>query len=313
MENSNATIRRWEDMELDILVKIFMSFDIYELTSGVSRVCSSWRLACCDPILWKTLDLGLLRSNFIKIPSPPYVWVDAPSDKRLMQLLKIALGLSRGSTTSLIFHFNLYLRDEHLIYAAERYFTTYGKRCPQLKRLVLPAWNRITKVRICDAVSKWENLESLTMPSIGTPGYIMEKIGACCKNFTQLKVMGPCDVSFATAIANHIPNLKVLSLRCSMLHKEALVIILEQLQQLEVLNISHCLLVEVPPLPASKKVFRELDLTIIEKSLRLKQFFTCQDDLCLLCQLTIADDGLLRWYKYEESLWRADEISSLAH
>ncbi|OVA11867.1 hypothetical protein BVC80_1645g8 [Macleaya cordata] len=305
MEESNSTVRRWEDMEIDILVKIFKSFDIIELTSGISRVCSSWRLACCDPILWKTIDLGLLRSNFIKVPTPPYVWVDDRSDKKLMRVLKIALGLSRGNVTCLIFHFNLYPRDDHLLYAAER--------CPRLKRLVLPAWNRITKAGICKAVNQWEELESLTMPSIAYPPYIMEVIGANCKNFSQLKIMGPCDTLFASTLAAFLPKLKVLSLRCSILCKEVLVLILDCLEHLEVLNISHCLLIEVPAPPAPRKILRELDQSILEKASKLREFFTCQDESCILCERTINDEGLLRWYKYEEGLWRTDEVSSLAH
>ncbi|XP_010255462.1 PREDICTED: F-box/LRR-repeat protein At3g48880 isoform X1 [Nelumbo nucifera] len=305
MEDGESTERRWEDMEIDIMVKIFKSFNIIELTSGISRVCSSWRLACCDPQLWRTLDLGLLKSNFIKIPSSPYVWVSDSSDKKLMQILKVALGLSGGIVTCLIFHFNLYLKDDHLIYTAER--------CPRLKRLVLPAWNRVTKIGICKAVRMWKELESLTMPSIGYPPYIMKEISESCKNFTELKIMGTCDTLFASSIVSFLPKLKVLSLRCSMLYKEALILILDCLEHLEVLNISHCLLIEVPPPPSPKVVLGELDETIKEKASRLREFITCQEDSCIMCQRTINDEGLMRWYKYEEGLWRMDEVRSLAH
>lgn len=291
-------------MEIDVLVRIFKSFNIIELTAGISRVCSSWRLACCDPVLWRTLDLRMLQSHFIQIPSAPYVWVGEKSDQTFMRVLKIALGLSRGSVTVLMFHFNTYPNDSQLIYAAER--------CPRLKRLVLPAWNRITKVAICKAVNQWEELESLTMPTIANPPYIMEAIGANCKNFSQLKVMGPCNILFASSIVTFLPKLRVLSLRCVKLHKEALVHLLESLEHLEVLNISHCLLVEAPPSPASVKVFRELDDSILEKASRLREFLTCQDNSCTLCARTIKDDGMLRWYKYEEGLWCTDEVSSFA-
>ncbi|XP_043698105.1 F-box/LRR-repeat protein At3g48880-like [Telopea speciosissima] len=304
MIEDDSSERRWEEMEIDILVRIFKTFNIIELTSGISRVCSTWRLACSDPMLWKTLDLGLLRSNYIKIPAAPFVWVSDSSDKRLMRLLKVALGLSRGSLTCLIFHFHLYLKDEHLIYTAER--------CPRLKRLVLPAWNRITKGGICKAVRIWEDLESLTMPSIAYPPYIMEEIGKSCKNFTELKLMGSCDVLFASTLATWLPKLKVLSLRCSMLTMEALILILDSLMDLEVLNISHCLLLEVPEPPAPKRVLRELDETVIEKASRLREFYTCQEDSCLMCQRMKDDEGIIRWYKYEEWSWRMDEVSCLS-
>jgi len=123
MEESGAAIRKWEDLDTDILVKIFQTFDIFELTSRIAHVCSAWRMACCDPLLWKTLDLSALDSNFIRIPHEPYVYVHGQSDKEVTQLLKIALNLSQGSIQTLIFRFNLYLSDEQLTYTAERYLS----------------------------------------------------------------------------------------------------------------------------------------------------------------------------------------------
>ncbi|XP_062120444.1 F-box/LRR-repeat protein At3g48880 [Humulus lupulus] len=305
MEENYSASRRWEDLDTDILVKIFQSFDIFELTKGIAHVCSAWRLACCDPLLWKTLDLSMLKSNFIKIPLEPYVYVDGRSDKILTRVLKISLSLSRGSILTLIFHFNLYVSDEQLTYTAER--------CPKLKRLVLPAWNRIKKTGICKAIRSWTDLESLTMPSIANPPYFMEEISSNCKNFSELKIMGPCDMLCASTLVRCLPKLKVLSLRCSMLNKDALIMILDGLQHLEVLNISHCLLIEVPPPPAAKRIVKELDHLILEKASRLREFLTCmEEDTCLMCQRTKSDEGLMRWYKYEEGLWKADEVSSLA-
>ncbi|KAA8539907.1 hypothetical protein F0562_026599 [Nyssa sinensis] len=303
MEYSCSVVRRWEDLNNDILVKIFQSFDIFELTSGIAQVCSSWRFACCDPLLWKTLDLSMLKPNFIKIPSEPYVYVNGRSDITLTRILKISLNLSRGNILTLIFHFNLYISDDQLTYTAER--------CPRLKRLVMPAWNRIKKTGICKAIRLWEDLESLTMPSIKNPPYLLEEIAKNCKNFAELKIMGPCDIFFASTLAEFLPNLKVLSLRCSMLLKGALIIILDGLQHLQVLNISHCLLVEVLPPPAPKKILKELDESILERASRLRQFLTCMDDSCIMCQRTRNDEGLMRWYKYE-GMWKADEVRSLA-
>ncbi|XP_050221593.1 F-box/LRR-repeat protein At3g48880 isoform X2 [Mercurialis annua] len=304
MEEGGSMVRKWEDLDTDILVKIFQSFNIFELTSGIAHVCSSWRLACCDPLLWKTLDLSMLKSNFIKIPLEPYVYVDGRSDTTLTRVLKTSLNLSQGNITSLIFHFNLYVSDDQLTYTAER--------CPRLKRLVLPAWNRIKKTGICKAIRMWRNLESLTMPSIANPPYLIEEIANNCRNFTELKVMGPFEIFFASTLATYLPKLRVLSLRCSMLIKDALILILDSLQSLEVLNISHCLLIEVPTPPAPKRIIRELDQSILQKASRLREFLTCMDDSCTMCQRTKSDEGLMRWYKYEEGMWKRDEVSSLA-
>lgn len=305
MEDTMSTRRRWEDMELDVLVKIFLSFNIVELTSGVSRVCSSWRLACCDPILWKTIDFTVLQSKFIKIPSPPYVWVAGSFDRTFTRTLKVAFSLSRGIVHCLIFHSDLYMNDNQLAYVAER--------TPHLKRLVLPAWNRITKGGICKAVRNWPELESLTMPSIKDPGYILEEIAINCNNFSQLKIMGTFDIAFARNIYIFIPKLKVLSLRCSPLYREAVDLILDNLECLEVLNISHCLFVEKLqyPLPP-RRLSKEIHEDTVKKASRLSDFFTCQEKPCVLCKLMIIDDGYIRWYKCEEGMWRKDEVSSLA-
>ena len=120
MKEGYSAKNKWEDMDTDIMVMILQSFDIFQLTSGIAHVCRIWRLACCDPLLWKTLDLSILKSNFIKIPLEPYVYIDGRSDKTLTRVLNISLNLSKGNITSLIFHFNLYVSDEQLTYTAER-------------------------------------------------------------------------------------------------------------------------------------------------------------------------------------------------
>lgn len=150
------------------------------------------------------------------------------------------------------------------------------------------------------------------MPRIANPPYLMEQISKNCKNFNKLKIMGHFDVFFASTLAKYLPKLKVLSLRCSAVYKDALITILDSLQHLEVLNISHCIFIEVLPPPASKKVVRELDESIRNRASHLREFLTCTDDSCIMCQRTRNDDGLMRWYKYEEGLWKADEVSSLA-
>ncbi|XP_072989328.1 F-box/LRR-repeat protein At3g48880-like [Typha latifolia] len=303
MEDNKSIVRRWEDMGMDVLVKILKDLNMVELAS-VSQVCRQWRLACSNPFLWRTLDLGLLRSNFIQTPDvPPYIYVDDRSDRRLTQILKVAMALSCGSVTCMIFHFNLYMKDEHLNYIAER--------SPHLKRLVMPGWNRITKNGMSRAIRRWEELESMTMPTIAHPPYIMDEISRSCKNFSQLKIMGTFDVNFASAIATSLPKLKVLSLRCSRITKEALLLLLNCMDNLEVLNISHCLLLESLPNPRLKKIIRELDRTILEKASRFREFFHCQRSSCVACQRMDADEGLMRWYRYEDWFWRQDEVSSL--
>ncbi|GMP70194.1 hypothetical protein CsSME_00029144 [Camellia sinensis var. sinensis] len=121
MEDHASIVRNWEDMNTDILLKLFQSFDIFELTSAIPHVCSMWRMVASDPVLWGTLDLSMLKSNFIKTTQEPYIYVESRSCQTLTRVLKIALNLSRGNILTLIFRYDLYVRDDQLTYTAERY------------------------------------------------------------------------------------------------------------------------------------------------------------------------------------------------
>ncbi|KAL3521520.1 hypothetical protein ACH5RR_019669 [Cinchona calisaya] len=111
----------------------------------------------------------------------------------------------------------------------------------------------------------------------------MEEIAKNCKRLSALKIMGPCDILFASTLAAFLPNLKVLSIRCSILVGDALIILLDGLQQLEVLNISHCLLIEVPPPPAPKKVLNQIGGSILQKASSLPNFITCMNQSRVMC------------------------------
>ena len=151
------------------------------------------------------------------------------------------------------------------------------------------------------------------MPAIENTPYFLDEIATNCKNFSELKIMGPCNIFFASTLATYFPKLRVLSLRCSILYRDVLIFILDSLEHLEVLNISHCILMEglLPP-PQCKKIINEIDSTIRQKASRLREFITCMDDSCIMCQRTRADEGIVRWYKYEEGFWKVDEVKSLA-
>ncbi|WMV20463.1 hypothetical protein MTR67_013848 [Solanum verrucosum] len=58
MEGGDFPVRRWEDLDNDILVKILQFFDLFELSAGLAHVCNVWRLARCDQLLWETLNLS---------------------------------------------------------------------------------------------------------------------------------------------------------------------------------------------------------------------------------------------------------------
>ncbi|PRQ60067.1 putative leucine-rich repeat domain, L domain-containing protein [Rosa chinensis] len=114
-----------------------------------------------------------------------------------------------------------------------------------------------------------------------------------------------------------LPKLRVLSLRCSNVLQEHLIAILDSLHDLEILNISHCLLMEtLPPLPdrpPRRRVLTQIDPLILDKASRLKKFITCMRFFsCIMCQRARKDKGYMRWYRNEPGLWKEDEVNSLA-
>jgi len=185
-------------------------------------------------------------------------------------------------------------------------------RCPLLRRLVFVSWNRINKVVMRKAIMGWKDLESMTMPTIEYPNYIFQEISRSCKKFRELKVMGRLNMQFASSLTINLPNLRVLSIRCSGLVKEALILILDSLQYLEVLNISHSCFVE--PVPDSEEGYRfisDIETDIIsKKASKLREFHTCMKESCIMCHRTRVDCGLPRWFRYEEGIWKHDEVSS---
>ncbi|KAH0689399.1 hypothetical protein KY289_016757 [Solanum tuberosum] len=111
MEKGDSPVRKWEDLDINIWVKILQAFDLFQLISVTPQVCRAWQLACSDQHLWKMLDLSILQPNVIRISRKPYVYVYSPSQEKLTRLLNICLNLSRGNIQTLIFHHNLYVND----------------------------------------------------------------------------------------------------------------------------------------------------------------------------------------------------------
>uniref|UniRef100_A0A7N0VIG2 Uncharacterized protein n=1 Tax=Kalanchoe fedtschenkoi TaxID=63787 RepID=A0A7N0VIG2_KALFE len=105
---------------------------------------------------------------------------------------------------------------------------------------------------------------------------------------------------------------KCLSLRCSIIFKNALIAILEGLQHLEVLNISHSMILESDSLAFDPTRVVRLDKSTLEMGARVPRFITCEERDCVMCERVRYDEGLVRWYKYEKGLWKVDEVPSLA-
>lgn len=115
---------------------------------------------------------------------------------------------------------------------------------------------------ICRVIHIWEDLESPTVPGIENSAYVLE-----LQKFYRVQDYDPLLRSISYIV----------------LSKPALIIILVGFKELEVLNISHCLIIEDPP-PAPMKVLTKLDELILEKAFRLHKFLTCMSDSCIISQ-----------------------------
>ena len=164
------------------------------------------------------------------------------------------------------------------------------------------------------ALKNLPELESLTIP-YHFPAQIMEVIGKHCNKLSEMKLMCTFHEDYAEAVAAYIPNLKVLSLRCSEVSRGALLHILKEMKHLLVLNVSHSYIVDRYPTPDRRiVVLRELDQQVLEAASRLERFIYCRSRLyCNTCRLQLSLNGVLMWCRYEEGVWRKDEVSSLAH
>ncbi|PRQ17771.1 putative F-box domain, leucine-rich repeat domain, L domain-containing protein [Rosa chinensis] len=98
------------------------------------------------------------------------------------------------------------------------------------------------------ALKNWPQLESLTIPCDFLVE-IMEVIGKHCNKSAEMKLMCDFYEEYAEAVAAYIPNLKVLSLRCAEVSRGAVLHILNQMNHLQVLNLSHSYIVDHAPTP----------------------------------------------------------------
>lgn len=162
----------------------------------------------------------------------------------------------------------------------------------------------------------WGGLESLAIPWFCSRMEHMEVIGTHCKSLFELKIDCQFDPNLACALTKNFRKLKVVSLRCKTVHNEALIHILDNSENLDVLNISHCLFIQFEiGSETSFTLYHEPVQSIIEKGSRLKQFLSCQTKSCDTCKSAPSVEGVSRsmWYELEQRYWREDEVSSLAH
>ncbi|KAG7539108.1 F-box-like domain superfamily [Arabidopsis suecica] len=278
MEIKSEQDPKWENLSGDILGVIFGKLEMMDVTMGASRVCTSWFLAAQNSTLWNTinlvvshensffynprvdpLDLGMDirkrdRQNALNIglyfsPYAPQYRQIKEGQNNLRNLLIEITKLSCTAPRNLFFNLYSYIQDKELVLAAER--------MPNVEKLVLPMWSSLSENSFRFAFSQWKNLRTLVIIKnpLNTGTLELQAVGENCTNLTNLKFVGLLDEHLADQIVLHLQSLKILSLRCSFLYRRGLSrLLLNGLKNLEILNLSHSIVVDTFP----KLHFRKL-------------------------------------------------------
>ncbi|KAL2971224.1 hypothetical protein AAZX31_15G183200 [Glycine max] len=249
----------------EILITIFMSVNIVHLAVA-SLVCKMWNTACRDPSLWGKIDLSTLNNSyFFNIPNNQPGAYKRTSGK-ITQFLKYVLSLSNGNTNCLVFNYNVYMH-------------VFLCRTPNLKQLVLPRKGDFSRKAVHMAMKSWGGLESINISSGVPTDYIFPAIHEYCKSVNGIKFHCEFEEKHAEALIESTPNLKVFSIRSTVVSMKALRSVLTSVEHLEALNIYHSFI---------------MDMSHDEFSI-----FAIQD--------------LHKYLPPSKDIWREDEITSLAH
>lgn len=184
-------------------------------------------------------------------------------------------------------------------------------RTPNLKRLVLPLTGNISKIGIETAMKSWSGLESMTITSIFKDRHYFTAIGKYCPNIVRLKFTCTFEQEEAEAVVNYTPNLKELSIRFVIVNLRALCLVLNSLKDLEVVNISHSLIVD--KLDGEFEMYSLRNLRNHLDASYYRKLIVCETGECLRCQNGRNNDPRRLPHGPLEDIWRQDEITSLAH
>ncbi|KAJ9693752.1 hypothetical protein PVL29_009622 [Vitis rotundifolia] len=212
---------------MDCLVNVFRRVGMESLLLDVPFVGKSWYKASLDPKCWE-------RLIFPKYIKPDDIWDNSPLGERLMMeyqesfsvtaFIKSVVAHSQRRATLL--RLPICCTEEALEYAANE--------SPSLKALRLHDDLLFKKSTIIPKlISKWKNLEMLSLGSTHNMEEILAQISFHCNNFIMLFAPGIyVGKDEATAIVTSLPNLKYLVLKGSTIERENLVTVLQGCKKL---------------------------------------------------------------------------------
>ncbi|XP_019088203.1 PREDICTED: putative F-box protein At4g11580 [Camelina sativa] len=294
----------WENMDSDILAKIFEKLNVVDITVGASRVCVTWFLAAHQKSLSKTINLANPKLVEFKHPrvknlrlKSQYVNVEEEGLHNMRKILIRVTKFSGTVPTNLFFNFYSFVEDEDPIIASER--------MPNIRKLVLPQWCNLRESSYKFAFSQWKNLHTLIISTHFYSKGIVEFrfIGENCTNLTNLKLSGHVDPYIAEGIVCYLPKLKRVSMRCCVIDStQEVSLLITYLQNLTILNLSHCMF----KTSLKDSLFEESFIKTATP--KIDTLIMCSEVGCRLCE---DRSRILGSNAYYEKHWRNDEIKEL--
>ncbi|CAL8989635.1 unnamed protein product, partial [Prunus brigantina] len=235
--------RRWEDLQMDCLVKVLVKVGMESLLLDVPFVCKSWYKATLNPSCWQCL---IFPDN-----ERTEIWprddFECPDFQNLMNrfaseyqidgdrcsvtaFLKFVINRSCGNATV------LKLPKCCTVEAFE-----FVCKCPGLVTLSLPRDVLDSKHTNLELIGKWKNLEVLSLGSCLNLAKILAIIQTHCKNFYGLDLSkGYVAEHHALSIVKLVPNITYLNLKGAKVFHDSLVTLLRGCKDLVMLDAKDC-------------------------------------------------------------------------
>ncbi|OMO89434.1 hypothetical protein CCACVL1_07829 [Corchorus capsularis] len=255
-------LRRWEELDSNILKNIFNRIPSSDLILKVRCVCRPWHLACWDTLFWsdpKTLDFSSFCDAFGLGTEDHMIWVNGAIGYVLFMMNKFERFLRRimegndaygnpldrwsKPISKIVIPIELsdILSDDHLVFIAER--------TPAVENLSLLATIKITVTGLARALSYWKNITHLAVGFCHLRCPYLKMIEQIGKSYPQLTTIEFCsrdpvqfrvDMPIAQAIARGLPKLTTLRFEIVTLFKKAVVFIANNCPELKVIHCDEC-------------------------------------------------------------------------
>ncbi|XP_016647189.1 PREDICTED: F-box/LRR-repeat protein At3g48880-like [Prunus mume] len=209
--------RRWEDLEMDCLVKVFEKVGMESLLLDVPFACKSWHKATLNPSCWRDLFASEYQIDRDRCSVTAF--------------LKFVINRSSGNAT--VLKLPKCCTVEAFEFAANV--------CPGLVTLSLPLKLLDSDNTNLELIGKWKNLEVLSLGACLNLAQILAIIQTHCKNFYGLDLSkGYVDEHHALSIAKLVPNITYLNLKGAKVYHDSLVTLLSGCKDLVMLDARDC-------------------------------------------------------------------------